>query len=137
MSLNEVADWASVAALLISAFNALQITSVRRRIILNVTLPTLLTRLRENSSRMNLYLISYLASGESFYEVIGPCEANVRALKRRIGFRQARICAGMLLSFKRYRRDKSVGNARDVYNELQQLIQEVANRLEEQRITGA
>ncbi|HVH78184.1 MAG TPA: hypothetical protein VM782_02240 [Stellaceae bacterium] len=137
ISISQVADWASIVALLVSAFNALQITIVKRRIILNVTLPDLLARLAENSRSMNLYLIAFSATNDSFDEVTGLCEANVRALKRRLGFGQGRICAGMLLSIRRYRRNRSASSARDLYNDLQQLIQEIANRLEEQRILGA
>ena len=136
VDLNAAAAWASIVSLLISAYNAIQITSVRRNILLNVTLPLLLERLRENSKVINGHLLIFDGSADGFEEVIGLCEANVRAVRRRLGYFRGWFCRRMLKAIVRHRRRRSVDSARSVYNALQQLIQEVANRAEERRITG-
>jgi hypothetical protein len=136
VSLGVLADWASVLALLITLYNAYQITSVKSQIILNLTLQSLLERLEENSRQMNGYLMQYAASADSFDEVTGLCHANIRAVKRRLGLRRGWFCRGLLKTIVRYRRWQNIDTARTVYNALQQVIQEVANRIEERRITG-
>jgi hypothetical protein len=135
MSLSDIADWASIVALLISGFNTLLIFSVKRRIVLNVTLEPMLARLTENSARMNGYLLGVI-SADVVNETIGLCEAEVRAIRRRFGGYRARFCRRLRRSMSHYRRRPDVDTARDVYNDLQQVIQEIANRAEEMRITG-
>jgi len=131
-------DWSSVLALLITIYNAYQITRVRRQILLNLTLSSLLERLRRNSERMNecLLLILKDASIDTFDEVIAICEANVRAVRRRLGRTRARFCSPLLSAISVYRRAQNVDSARSVYNSLQGVIQEIANREEERRIRG-
>jgi hypothetical protein len=136
VSLSVLADWASIFALLISAFNAFQITTVKRRMMLNVTLNPLLNRLMENSRDMNRCLLNYQATIADIDKVIGICEADARALKRRFGLRHGRFCKNLLDMLIAYRRDRSEDSARAVYNSLQAVIREVAHRAEEMRVTG-
>ncbi len=137
MSVGEVADWASIAALVVSGINTLLIFALRRRILLNVTLEPLLDRLRENSNRMNGCLLLFDASIDTFDEVIAICEANVRALRRRLGLRRSWFCRDLIKAFGAYGDNRSYDAARRVFNHLQRVVQEVANRVEERRITAS
>jgi hypothetical protein len=136
ITVGEVADWASIVALIISCVNALLIFSVKRRIVLNVTLGPLFLRLRENSESMNRCLSEFGIFSDTFNEQLGRCEANVNAVRRRLGHRRSAFCKGAQRSILEYRRRKSVDAARDVYNDLQRVLQEVENRVEEQGIVG-
>lgn len=136
MSLGEVADWASIAALVISAVNAVLIVSVKRRIVLNITLEPLLLRLKDNSQQINESLLGDAEAVAGLNEVVGLCEAEVKAIQRRFGFYRARFCRRLLRSIAYYRRRNDADAARAVYDDLQQVIQELANRIEELRITG-
>lgn len=130
------ADLASLASLVISVLNAYWILSIRRRILSNVALDGPLGRLRENSRYMNGSLLRYDASADSFDEVVGLCEADTRAIKRRLSFPRSRIGNRLLRSIAHYKARKSQDTAQGVYNDLQQLIQELANHIEEIRIMG-
>ncbi|MFZ2003579.1 MAG: hypothetical protein WB697_09915 [Stellaceae bacterium] len=136
ISLSEVADWASIAALLVSAINALLIFSVKRRIVLNVTLEPLLFRLKDCSQRMNASLLEYPEAATGLNEIVGLCDAEARAIRRRFGFYRARFCARLLRSITHYRRHNGLDEAQAIYDDLQQVIQELVNRIEELRITG-
>jgi hypothetical protein len=137
MTLGEVADWASIAALAISVLNATLIFSLKRRIVVNLTLEPLLERLREGSTQMNGYLLLFDASADAFDETAAIWEANVRAVQRRPGIRHGWFCRDLLKSLRVYRNRRSYDAARRVYNHLQKVIREVANRLEERRITAS
>jgi hypothetical protein len=130
------ADLASLVSLGISILNAFWIFSIRRRILSNLALNGLLDRFRKNSRRMNGYLLRYDASVDGFSEVIGLCEADTRAVKRRLSFPRSRIGNRLLRSIANYRGRKSVDTAQGVYGDLQQLIQELTNHIEEIRIMG-
>ena len=134
MSVGAIADWASILSLIIVIFNAYQITGIRRRIVLNLTLEPLLERFRDISRRMEGYLPMYAASAESFEELIGPYEANVRAVQRRFGAYRNRFCRPLLSSIRKYRRQRGPGSAQRVYADLQGVIQEISNQVEERRI---
>lgn len=136
MSLGFWADLASVASLIIALFNAYQITTVKRRIVVNLTLGPLIDRLRDNSSEMNRSLSNYVASVDRFDEAVGLCEVHARTAERRLGGRRCRFCKELLRLVATYRREKNDGNAHKVYNALQQVIQEIANLMEEMRIIG-
>src|SRR6266851_3380043 len=97
-------DWASILGFLIVIFNAWQITRVKNRIILNLTLDTLLQKLRENSEKLNECLQIYAASTERFDETIEVCGANVRTLRRRLGAQRSWFCSPVLRSMRLYRR---------------------------------
>jgi hypothetical protein len=104
--------------------------------LINLTLSPLLDRLRGNSTEMNRFLVRYETSMHDLDGVIGICEANVRAVKRRLGVHHGRFCNDLLALMGAYRKQKSVVIARRVYDALQRVIQEIANRVEEIRITG-
>jgi hypothetical protein len=110
--------------------------TVKRRVLINLTLAPLLDRLRGNSSEMNRFLLRHEASMHDLDGVIGICEANVRAVKRRLGVHRGRFCNDLLVLMVAYRRQKSVSMAGRVYDALQRVIQEIANRVEEIRIMG-
>jgi hypothetical protein len=99
MNLGFFADWASILALLVTAFNAYQITNVKRRLVIYLTPPPLLDRLRDNSSEMNRFLLLFAASMDHFDGVIGICEVNVRAVRRRLGVRQSRSARASLIQW--------------------------------------
>src|SRR5439155_26506284 len=107
-----LADWASISALLIALYNAYQITRVRGQIVLNLTLSSLLGRLQDNSQRMNESLLLQHASSDSFDEIVEICEANVRAVRRRLGLRRGRFCLMLLSSIAAYRRRRDTETAR-------------------------
>jgi hypothetical protein len=130
------ADWASIISLIISGYAAIQITLVKRRVVANLTLEPLLGRLRANSKEMNRCLSDYGSYRGQFDEVLGLMEANVRALRRRLGARYGWFCRRPLAAIRVYRLDENDAGARTVYNALQQVVQEVANLVEEMRITG-
>lgn len=136
MNLGIVADWASILALLVTAFNAFQIRNIKRRMVINLTLEALLERLQNNSREMNRFLSVYETAKSDFDGVIGVCEANVRAVRRRLGARRSRFCKQLLNRISAYGRQQRKATARAVYDTLQQVIQEIANRVEEIRIAG-
>jgi hypothetical protein len=136
MSTSDVANWASIASLVISIFNVALIVSLKRRIVANVTLEPLLERLREGSTQMNGYLLLFEAAADDFDATAAICEADVRAVQKRLGVRQGWFCRDLLKSLRVYRNHRSYDAARRVYNHLQKVIREVANRLEERRIAA-
>jgi hypothetical protein len=136
-TLNILADAASIISLLLVIYNAFQITAVKRRIVLNVTLDPLLNRLQEGSREMNYCLLNYQATVADLDVVMSMCEADVRALIRRFGVRRGGFCKSFLTILFAYRRRKSEDGARAVYAALQRVIREASNRAEELRITGS
>lgn len=102
MNLEIIADLASILALLVTAFNAFQIRNIKRRMVINLTLQTLLERLRDNSREMNRTLMVYETAKSDFDGVIGVCEANVRAVRRRLGVRRSRFCKQLLNRISAY-----------------------------------
>jgi pantothenate kinase-related protein Tda10 len=130
-------DWASVLGLLIVIFNGWQITRVKQRIVLNLTLNILLQNLRDNSEDMNECLQAYGVSIDRFDATVEACEANVRTARRRLGLQRSRFCSPVLRSMRAYHRERTEDFARQVYNRLQGVVQEVANRADEVRISGS
>ncbi len=78
--LSTFADWASVIALGVTVVNTYLIIRIRQGIVLNLTLEPILSRLRDNSENMNRHLSYYQLHSVSFFEVVGVCEANVKAI---------------------------------------------------------
>jgi hypothetical protein len=137
MSLGVIADWASVISLALVAFNVHQVTRIKKQIILNLTLDRLLRNLQDDSKAMNSHLLFYEASVDSFNEVVGKCDANVGAVRRRFGIHGGWFCRRLQKSIARYRSERNVETARTVYNDLQQVIREIINRIDERRIRGS
>jgi hypothetical protein len=131
-----LADWASILALLLAIYNAVLITRVKKEILLNVTLGSLLCSLQENSQAMNDCLVLADASIDTFDEVVEVCHANIRTIRRRLGRRRSRFCRPLLTSIRIFAKQREANAARDVYNKLQGVIQELINHAEERRITG-
>src|SRR5271154_5824894 len=109
---------------------------VRAAIVVNVTLEPILMRLADNSAVMNRLLSYYGANIQQFVEVAGICEANVRTMRRRLGYVRGRFLREILRSLRAFKRDRTQINAQEVYACLQQVRQHIANMLEEKRITG-
>ena len=127
--------WASVISLAITLLNTYLILRIKSGIVVNLTLEPMLLRLTENSADMNRHL-SYYEVGNQFFEVAGVCEANVKAIRRRLGYVRGRFLSDLLRSMRTFRRDRSRINAQEVYACLQQVRQHLANMLEEKRIIG-
>jgi hypothetical protein len=128
--------WASIISLLITAINTYLIVRIRAGIVVNLTLEPSLQRLRENSMEMNQYLIYYEVHANRFFETAGMCEANVKAVRRRLGYFKGWFTRDLMRSLRKYRKDRSRQNAQEVYGGLQQVRQHIANLVEERRITG-
>ena len=131
-----VSAWASITSLLITAVNTYLIIRIRAGIVVNLTLEPSLQRLRENSMEMNRHLGYYEIHANGFFEAAGVCEANVKAVRRRLGYFKGRFTRDLLRSLRRYRKDRSRQNAQEVYAGLQHVCQHIANIVEERRITG-
>ena len=129
-------DWASIASLLIVIYTAIQIRNVKRNMMVSLTVSEILIRLRHYSGRLNGFLMTYSVCVDDFDEVVGLCHADVLAVRRRFGFHRSRFCRDLLRSIKLYHATKSAEAGRAVYNALQQVVQEIANRVEERRIMG-
>ena len=129
-------EWASIASLALTFLNTYLIFRIKGGIIVNLTLEPMLMRLRENSSIMNQSLAYYDAIDPRFFEIAGVCEANVKAVRRRLGFLRGWFVTDLLRSIRIFRRDRSIQNAEIVYANLQQVCQHIANMLEEKRISG-
>ena len=131
-----VSSWASVLSLALTLLNTYLILRIKAGIVVNLTLEPMLVRLTENSTEMNQHLSYYDVSDQRFFEVAGVCEADVRAMRRRLGYIRAWFLRDLLRSMRTFRRDRSRTNAQEVYASLQQVRQHLANLLEEKRITG-
>jgi hypothetical protein len=131
-----VSSWASVISLVLTFVNTYLILRIKAGIVVNLTLEPMLSRLTDNSADMNQHLSYYNLSNQQFVEVAGVCEANVRAIRRRLGYVRGRFLRALLRSIRLYRRDRSRTNAQEIYVCLQQVRQHLANLLEERRITG-
>jgi hypothetical protein len=134
--LSTFADWASVASLCLTLLNTYLIIRIRQGIVLNLTLEPILSRLTQNSGKMNQCLTYYEANSAKFVEVVGICEANVRATRRRLGYVRGWLLRDLLTSMRKYKNNRSQQNAQEVYGQLQKVRQGIANMLGERRITG-
>jgi len=85
---------------------------------------------------MNENLSYYDIYEDRFFEVARVCEANVKAIRRRLGYFNGRFLRDLLKTLRRYGGTRNRGNAQDVYRERQHARQHLANMLEEKRITG-
>jgi hypothetical protein len=134
--LSKLADWASVISLGITLFNTYLIIRIRQGIVLNLTLEPMLSRLRENSADMNRYLSYYESHAAKFLDVAGVCEADIRAIRRRLGYIRGWFLRDLLKSVHKYKRDRTQPNAQEIYSSLLHVRQRLANMLEERRIIG-
>src|SRR6185437_7492022 len=100
-------SWASLISLAVAAWNTYLILRIKAGIVLNVTLEPMLIRLKENSAELNRQLMYYEVNHHRFSEVAGICEADVKALRRRLGFIKSRFVRGPLRSMRTFRRDRS------------------------------
>ena len=98
---------------------------------------SLLQQLQDNSQDMNECFLTYGTSMDRFGATVEVCEANVRALRRRLGWQRSWFCRSVLHSMHQYRRERDENSAREIYNRLQRVVQEVAHRAEEVRISGS
>jgi hypothetical protein len=105
--------WASIISLLITAINTYLIVRIRAGIVVNLTLEPSLQRLRENSMEMNQYLIYYEVHANRFFETAGMCEANVKAVRRRLGYFKGWFTRELMRSLRKYRKDRSRQNAQE------------------------
>jgi hypothetical protein len=135
-TLGYVSSWASIFSLVLTFVNTYLILRIRAGIVINLTLEPILARLRERSVEMNQHLAYYDVSNHRFLEVAGVCEADVRAMRRRLGYIKGWFLRDLLRSMRTLRKDRSQTNAQEVYASLQQVRQHLANMLEEKRITG-
>jgi hypothetical protein len=109
-----VSGWASVISLAVTLLNTYLILRIKAGIVVNLTLEPMLLRLTENSADMNQHL-SYYEVGNQFFEVAGVCEANVKAIRRRLGYVRGRFLHDLLRSMRTFRSDRSRINAQEVY----------------------
>jgi hypothetical protein len=130
------ADWASIISLGVTLLNTYLIIRVRQGIVLNLTLEPILSRSRDNSEIMNRHLSYYELHSANFLEVVGVCEANIKAIRRRLGYFRGWFLRDLLKSMGKYRKDRTQPNAQEVYSSLLHVCQDLANMLEERRITG-
>ncbi|HVC50825.1 MAG TPA: hypothetical protein VND87_02265 [Stellaceae bacterium] len=128
--------WASLVSLALTLVNTILILRIKSGIVVNLTLEPLFDRLRQRSGEMNQFLAYYEVNGARFFEVAGICEADIRALRRRLGYVRSRFLRSHVHAARKFRRDRSAANAQEVYASLQQVRQHIANMLEERRITG-
>jgi hypothetical protein len=131
-----VSSWASMISLVLTLINTYLILRIKTGIVVNLTLEPILVRLRDNSAAMNQHLSYYHINDHRFFEVAGVCEADVKAMRRRLGYIRGWFLRDLLRSIRTFRRDRSRTNAQEVYASLQQVCQHLANILEEKRITG-
>jgi hypothetical protein len=131
-----VSGWASMISLVLTFVNTYLILRIKAGIVVNLTLEPILTRLAENSADMNQYLSYYEVGNQRFFEIAGVCEANVRAIGRRLEYARGWFLRDLLRAIRSFRKDRSRINAREVYACLQQVRQHLSNMLEEKRITG-
>lgn len=134
--LSTFADWASVISLGVTVLNTYLIIRIRQGIVLNLTLEPILSRLRDNSENMNRHLSYYELHSDNFLQVVNVCEANIKTIRHRLGYRRGWFLRGVLRSMRKYRKDRTQPNAQEVYSSLLHVCQGVANMLEERRITG-
>jgi hypothetical protein len=134
--LSTFADWASVISLGVTVVNTYLIIRIRQGIVLNLTLEPILSRLRDNSENLNRHLSYYELHSASFLEVVGVCEANIKAIRRRLGYFRGWFLRDVLRSMRKYQKYRTQPNAQEVYTSLLHVCQDLANMLEERRITG-
>jgi hypothetical protein len=134
--LADLSSWASIISLVLTLVNTYLIVRIRAGIVVNLTLDPILERLRQNSLQMNQCLFYYDIQTAKFFETVGVCEANVRTLRRRLGYVRGRFCADLLRSIGQYKSDRTQDNAQEVYGRLQYVCQHIENMAEEKRITG-
>jgi hypothetical protein len=134
--LADISSWASILSLVLTFVNTYLIIRIRAGIVVNLTLEPILDRLRKNSSEMNQSLSYYDIHSTKFFEAVGICEANVRTVRRRLGYFRGRFCADLLWSIRQYKSNRTQENAQEVYSRRQYVCQQIANMAEERRITG-
>jgi hypothetical protein len=132
----DLRELASLISLGVTLLNTYLLVRVRQGIVLNLTLEPILLRLRKNSEQMNGYLSYYEFQSIRFFEVVGICEADIRATRRRLGPMRGWFLRDLLKSMRKYKKDRTQPNAQEVYVCLLHTSQGLANMLEERRITG-
>jgi hypothetical protein len=127
--LSTFADWASVISLGVTVVNTYLIIRIRQGIVLNLTLEPILSRLRDNSESMNRHLSYYELHSASFLEVVGVCEANIKAIRRRLGYFRGWFLRDVLRSMRKYQKYRTQPNAQEVYTSLLHVCQDLVVRI--------
>jgi hypothetical protein len=128
--------WAGMVSLVLTFVNTYLILRVKAGIVVNLTLEPMLNRLSENSANLNECLFDFDPNAQRFSEVAGVCEANAKAIRRRLGYVRSLFLRDFLRALRRFKARRSRENAQEVYAYLQQVRQHIANMIEEKRITG-
>ena len=141
----EIAEWASIIALFVSAYAAYAITRVRSQIIARVRLPALVSALEKNAKNFASLMREYDTNKEEFELELARCEATLKLIGASIRGRPKGTVRLLLRSVSRYsgraifyRREPhdSRNSAWGIYTSLNGLIEELKNAVEEQRYGG-
>ncbi len=135
--IRSLGDLSSILAFVIAIINSFLIMWIRRNFLINATIRPLLVRLTQNSFSLNQCLAQFDASTDDFTESVGRCEANVQAVRRRLGIRKGWFCRELLRAVKIYHTQRDRNSAREVYNGLQKVIEHLYNLVEERGIIGS
>lgn len=128
--------WASILSLVLTLINTYLILRVKAGIVVNLTLEPMLSRLGGNSANLNECLFDFDSNAQRFSEVAGVCEANAKAIRRRLGYVRGLFLRDLLRALRRFKAHRSEKTAQEVYIRLLQVRQHLENMLEEKRITG-
>jgi len=130
-------DLSSLLAFLITILNGYLISSIKQRIMINVTIVPLRDRLRSDSLELNNSLAYFETSIDEFNQALGICVANVKAVRRRLGIWRGWFSRELLKAANKYDKQRNRNNGREVFNRLAQVIQHLDNLIEERRIIGS
>jgi hypothetical protein len=129
-----IAEWCAIAALIVSAYAAVTIRSVRAQILSRVHLPRLSAEIEKVASKLADALGNYDNDRRPFQVELARCEAYLKIL---IGTAKdnTRVTAKDIL--KRIRKfNKGKDEAWEIYTRMNMLIEELKHALENQRYGG-
>ena len=140
-----VANWASILSLFISAYAAYAITKVRAEVVGRIRLPSLVDALEKHGNSFAGLMLTYDAAEtkDQFALELARCEANIRLIRSKINRAAAGRANVLLRRIAHFKGPRWFGyypaaNEREhawrIYAELNGLIEELKNFVEEQRI---
>jgi hypothetical protein len=125
--LDSAAKIASIFGLLLTIYAIYKISEIRRSFLQRARLPALQRDLRKQVEDLNRALREYDRSRHRVLEDLSLCSSTLRGISRISTGTTKSLVNSAQRMIKKYRRDQSEANAREIYVTLRELEEELKN----------